>query len=222
MGGCRLVTSTEVTQARLMSLVYDGEGERVLVGTDKNELVLLDIRGNMFRVLKTLSGHSGTVRSLEFVAEAMLLLSGGDRTCVAWNMCKRGQAVSRCRPLAAFRGGPQSSVRSVMYCRSQKEVLSGCDNGMIAVWNTKSATVKLVLHAHNAEVTFMRWLGDNQFLTASRDGTIKVCVTSMFYSLLMLSVRHSSGAGLEAKRASYKEQHLPTTARVTMRRRIAC
>eukprot|EP00043_Microstomoeca_roanoka_P028286 m.17479 g.17479 ORF g.17479 m.17479 type:complete len:482 (+) comp8293_c0_seq1:223-1668(+) len=133
------LSSTTGTGKRLASLAvsaactalqYDATTQTTFVGDYKGEISVFKLENNKFlHVAGPLVGHSGSIRTLEWVPEKQWLFSGSfDKTVILWDI---GGHKGERFELRAHR----RTVTSLTYIHENNALLSLSSDGLLALWD---------------------------------------------------------------------------------------
>ena len=131
-----------------------------------DDIIILDaITGSQVAVL---SGHSGSVRSLTFLLDGALLVSGSrDKTAKLWDLQTGGV-------IKTFYGHTDC-VHAVSISPDSTTLASGSGDNSIRLWGVWSGECFCVINGHNDWVTSVCFSPTNSWLlvSSSRDHTVK-------------------------------------------------
>jgi WD40 repeat protein len=155
-----------------MSMASDVDNERIFVGTANGEIKVFSYSRDSFKLMTTLSGHTGTVRALHFEASEQYLFSGGfDFNAMIWKIGERGSESAESKRVGLLRGGSPSRIKSVNFCPIRRQVFAGHQNGMLTTWNTRDGSVLNVVPLHTSDIVDLLWNQEKeQLISCSRDG----------------------------------------------------
>lgn len=167
-----------ISNAWLTSLTFDSQFDRFFIGTYSGSIYIYTMTPYPAApsVLHTLTGHTGPVKALHFAAPERLLFSGGgDCTTGIWSIHpSASQETSRSRSAGWMAAGPQKKVKSVIYCPSLRQVVTGVEGGWFCVWHTSNGKLSYVVKGHSDNVVALSWIDTPRILiSASADGKVK-------------------------------------------------
>ena len=162
----------------LASLVYDADDERVFIGSYANHIYIYHLPPNQPPVLlHTLQGHTGAVRALYLNAIDRYLFSGSyDSRVGVWSIHEGSTAseVGRSRLNGMMAQGPSKQIRSIVYARALREVITGAEGGWLMVWNTFTGRLAYAWKGHTHAVSQLIWVdGTRTLISVSLDGKVK-------------------------------------------------
>jgi WD40 repeat protein len=162
--------------AAVFSMTAEIANERFFVGLASGDVKVFSYSRDNFKLLTTLSGHAGIVRSLHFEVSDQYLFSGGfDNSVMIWKIGTRGDESSESKRVGILRGGPPSKIKAVNFSSKRRQVFAGHQNGALTVWNTRDGSVLNVICPHAADIVDLIWNEEKeQLISCSRDGFTNV------------------------------------------------
>lgn len=170
--GKRLTLSTMTCGASwISSMAFDPDHSRLFLGNYGQQILAVDVSKMPPTISHTLTGHKASVRCVHYQNKERYLFSGGfDNQTGIWDIQDN---VSRSRSVGWLAGGPPKKVKSVQFCSNMNIVVTGCDDGVMAIWNTTGGLLHVV-RAHKYAVVKLVWVGPARvMLTGSSDGKVK-------------------------------------------------
>ena len=131
------------------------------IGDDENRVKLIDV--DMERVLNTLKGHTGEVRSVAFSPEGTLASGSADGTIRLWDAT--GQSLNTLE-------GHTDGVWGVAFSLDGT-LASGSADGTIRLWDATGQPLN-TLKGHTSEVQSVAFSLDGTLASGSVDGTIRL------------------------------------------------
>jgi WD40 repeat protein len=133
------------------------------------------------RILITLKGHSGTVRSAAFSPDGKRIATGSeDNTAKVWD-------IGTGREMLTLRGH-SNKIRSVAFSPDGKRIVTGSEDKTAKVWNTDTGRELLNLGANQGYVDAVAFSPDGtQIATGGSDGTTKIWDTDIGRELRILN-----------------------------------
>lgn len=120
------------------------------------------------RILSTLAGHDGPIRSLAFSADGSRIVSGSeDKTLRVWNVSASGQPEFK-----KFQGhnGP---VLAVAFAPDGQMVASGGSDHTVRSWNLADNAIPKEISGHTAPVMHVGFSAGNQLFSVATDRTVR-------------------------------------------------
>ena len=137
----------------------------IALGWESGDIGIFDaITGGQ---VATLSGHTGSVKSLAFSPDGTLLVSGGvDLSVKLWDVQTGG--------VVKTFWGVSYWVTSVSISPDRTMIASGCQNGEIYLWNVRAGVCFCVLCGHTKRVNSVSFSPINYqlLISASHDNTV--------------------------------------------------
>lgn len=129
--------------------------------------------------LPTLTGHAGAVLALAFApqqvdggAPAMLASAGADRTIRFWSIPEMGQGMPHFQRQLS---GHEDEILALAFTPNGKELITGCMNGSVRIWDIEHGITRHQLLGHTTAVTCVSITPDGGTLaTISFDYTIRL------------------------------------------------
>jgi WD40 repeat protein len=120
------------------------------------------------RLLRTLSGHSGSVKAVAVTADGKRVISGSwDETVKVWNL-ETGEELFTL-------SGHSSYVQAVAVTADGNRVISGSWDKTVKVWNLETEKEEFTLKGHSDSVNVVTVTADGKrIISGSSDKTVKV------------------------------------------------
>lgn len=163
---------------RIYYFSYDAPSKRIFLGTYANSILIYDTNikvGENMKLLAVLDGQKGSVRALWYDSPSRYCFAGCfDWTVAMWDIGVPGKEAVRSRQAAQLKNGPSSKVKAITYCQSTRYVIAGYENGLIGIFESRTAELVHVIEAHTADIVQLTWLDSFRILiSASRDCDVK-------------------------------------------------
>lgn len=160
-------------QALAVAFSHDGK-LLALAGSDGDVRVWDVSNPDKPRLVTTLSGHTGAVRSLAFAPTAPLLITGGDDfTSRLWDLSNAEKPV-----LLATPSQHTATIRAVTFSPDGRTAATGSDDHSVEVWSVADPhrpVLKTELKGHVNAVWGIAYTPDGQTIaTASDDQTVRL------------------------------------------------
>lgn len=119
-------------------------------------------------VLRSITGHQGTIRTLVFTPDGRRLITGGeDQTIKVWN-ADTGQQLLNLT-------GHTSAIKTLVVKSDSSTLVSGSDDQTVKIWNLGIGQLLNTLQGHTSYLNAVVYSPDGQWLaSASADQTIKL------------------------------------------------
>ena len=134
------------------------------------------------KILRTLTGHSGSVYAIDISPDGQTLVSGSwDQTIKVWNLHAGNQA--GIAPTSRNLGGGllytltghSGEVNAVAISPNGETLVSGSEDSTIKLWDLRTGELKTTLTAHSNAVKSVAISSDNRTLvSSSADSTINL------------------------------------------------
>lgn len=170
--GKRLVLASMACGASWISgLAFDPHHSRLFLANYGQQILVIDVAKMPPSVIHTLTGHKASVRCVHYSHKERYLFSGGfDNQTGIWDI---PDSITRSRSVGWLSGGPPKKVKSVLFCANMNIVVTGCDDGLMAIWNTAGGLLH-VIRAHKYAVVKLSWVMTARvLLSGSSDGKVK-------------------------------------------------
>ena len=110
-----------------------------------------------------MSGYPTKVRELSWDASSRYLATGGSAIVIIWDCSGKGPAGSTPIQLEAH----DTLLSALAYQHRGELLASGCQNGLVCVWNPRKRRTPLASSQLDAAVTRIHWSPDDRALAAS-------------------------------------------------------
>jgi WD40 repeat protein len=110
-----------------------------------------------------MSGYPTKVRELSWDASSRYLATGGSAIVIVWDCGGKGPAGTRPIELEAH----DTLLSALEYQRNGDLLASGCQNGLVCVWNPRKRQTPVGRSQLEAAATQVRWSPDDRVLAAS-------------------------------------------------------
>lgn len=139
-------------------------GSYVVSGSGDNTIKIWSSSG---KVLRTIKGHKGAVRSLALNNNESLLVSGSeDKTVRVWRMTSGS-------PYRRVLSGPTAAVHSVLFSANNENVIAGSIDHSIRSWRGYDSALLRVIRDHASGVHSMALASDKNMLAVGlADGSV--------------------------------------------------
>jgi WD40 repeat protein len=160
--GQTLASGGSISYQELIRLKYSPD---LASGSYDQSIKLWDVKTG--KLLQTLKGDSGSVKSVAYSPDGQTLASGSYDQTKLWDV-KTGKLLQTLK-------GHSGSVKSVAYSPDGQTVASGSDDNTIKLWNVKTGKLLQTLEGHSSWVNSVAYSPDGQTVASgSRDSTIKL------------------------------------------------
>lgn len=110
------------------SLQYDSQAQYVFIGDSGGQITMLRLDTNGAAFVTTFKGHSGTIRSLSWVAGPQLLFSGScDQSVIVWDVGGRRGTVYELQ-------GHNNKVAALKFANSTQQLISAGEDSVLVFW----------------------------------------------------------------------------------------
>jgi len=181
--GRMLVTGSDQTQLRLWEVQGDRDPELLDSGNsyycaafspDGNYLASADGDGAIrlwdiasLRIVKTLKGHTGMIRSIAFSPDGRLMASGSDDNTVRLWDIRSGTGIAN--PAQA------DSIFRIAFTVDGRRLVTGGRDGSIVLWNTTDMQEVLMLKGFSKQISSLTFSANGGNLAASsQEGKVQV------------------------------------------------
>lgn len=156
--------------SKLTAASFGAGGQYCYIGADNGDILKVDVNGG--KVDSKLSGHYGTITSLQISDDGKSLLSGAeDNRILVWNLDKPGS-----KPIREIKGpGAGRAIFCARWSPDKKSVLAGFKDGKVREFNLVSGKVTRSFGKHSGPVQDFEFSKDAKTLIlASRDTSFSV------------------------------------------------
>ena len=136
---------------------------RLASGSDDTTIKIWNLETG--ECIKTLTGHTNWVLSLQPLAKNRLASGSGDKTIIIWNL-DTGES---CKTLTGHTG----YVLALQSLKNNR-LASGSSDSQIKIWNLDTNKCVKTLTGHTNGVLTFQLLADNRLASGSSDSTIKI------------------------------------------------
>lgn len=162
------IDGTVEQPAGVIALSVDGKRLATTgVSADRPAIVIFDLEAK--KVLHTLLGHEGPIRSLAFSPDGLRLVSGSaDKSARIWDL-----GDSKFPELMRF-NGHAAEVTAVAFNSNAQQVISGAADKTLKLWNAADAVEIKDFPGHAGAIVGVAFDAANQPVSASADKTIRI------------------------------------------------
>lgn len=174
------------------SVIISSDGQLLISGGNDKIIQVRSLPTG--KIIRTLSGHSGSIYALAISTDRQTLVSGSwDNKIKVWNL---NTALLQSRVLGSgliyTLEGHAAEVNSVTLSRDGQILASGSEDSTIKLWNLPTGELKITLEKHSDAVKSVTISPDGKILASgSADATIKLWDLRT-YELLHTLKGHSS------------------------------
>jgi WD40 repeat protein len=142
-------------------LSFSPDGETLATASSDKTIKIWDRDGGLIR---TLTEHQGTVNSIAFSTDGMLLSASKDQTAKLWSLDDGSSITLK---------GHSDRVWDATWSPDGQLIATGSRDGTIKLWQ-RDGSLKATIEGHNSAIHSVRFSPDGETLaTASADTTIK-------------------------------------------------
>jgi WD40 repeat protein len=153
-------------QGGLRDVAWSPDGHHVAAATQSNTVLLWDLRTNTGPTM--LRGRQKPIWALTFSPDGIHLASGSnDGTVRIWDI------TTRTADPIVFRGH-QGTGGNMTFSPDGHRIVTSGNNATVTIWKIDSISEPLTLEGFRASVQAIAPLGDDRYVTAHDDGTIRV------------------------------------------------
>ena len=156
------------------------EGNHFLYGLQNQRIRVRSLQDDWDSVF---DGHTNEVTSLAASPDSAYFVSGSwDNTAVIWEKYTsyRGPKFKKTVTLK----GHDYNVNAVAVSPDGKHIVTGSEDKTIQLWDRQGNLIR-VFHGHSSEVTALKWLSPDAFVSGSRDMTVKIWSISPLYPIVL-------------------------------------
>jgi len=164
----------DVASLELIDTISGHEGEVFAIAfSPAGDQIATGARGGKVQVWDTPSpppvveGHSAAVNCVAWSPDDKSLASGGDDGDVLVWTVRNNQILARLE-------GHAAAVLTLAWAPDGKALVSAGADNFIRVWDPKQKRATIVLSAHSAPIHQVAFVANDQFLSASEDGSVKL------------------------------------------------
>ena len=171
----QLINSFTAHNDQIWSIKFIETQEQMILASasDDHTIKLWQIENNQHKLINTLTGHNGGIKSLDFNPDKSILASASDdKTVKLWKITTSGRGKFRDTII-----GHQSDIRCIKFSPNGKLLALSSDDRTIKIWPVDQVDGDFIADfiAHEACVWNLSFSPDGKMLaSASEDKTIKV------------------------------------------------
>ncbi len=144
------------------SIAFSPDKNKFVVGTERFDFQLRDLRGN---VIEKFNGHTGAINSVIFSPSGDTIFTGSkDSTMTMWDL--NGNILQQFK-------GHSGSVTCVSISPSGKNILTGSTDSTARLWDLRGNTLK-VFKGHSERIWSVDFSPEHKILTKSWDRTARL------------------------------------------------
>jgi WD40 repeat protein len=187
--------SLEAHTAGVSCLDFSPNGKLLASGGNDNAVCVWDVE--KYKLLKTLRGHAGRVRSLAFApqlqdVEAQLLTGGHDQSVKQWNLKDYEEFRVFGAPVFA---GHQDAVLGASFSPDNRAFISASRDRTARIWNLTTGASRHLQQGHEYLATAAVFFCDGKrFITAAADDTTRIWDVETGMNVVTIRETGSSGA----------------------------
>lgn len=170
------------------------EGDHFLYGLENQRIRIKSLNGNWSSFF---DGHTNEITSLSVSPDGEYFVSGSwDNTAILWEKYS-SYSGPKFRKLLTLEGH-EYNVNAVAVSPDGKHIVTGSEDNTIHLWD-RQGNLARVFYGHSGEVTALKWLNPDVFISGSRDMTVKVWHISPLYPIVMKNDWHVLQARFDTK-----------------------
>jgi WD40 repeat protein len=147
--------------------------------------VLWDV--NSGEILRRFGEHPGWTIRVAFAPDGHTAVSASGAALITWDV-SNGMELSRIESTYGYIPALDGYITSLEFGLEDNIILTGADDGTIALWNSDNLTIFARLEGHSGSVDRMAYDPDTNILisaTCQRKGTSSNCVSSELFDFLL-------------------------------------
>lgn len=159
------------------SVSFSQDGSRLASVNDDKEIIIWNLKGDDERLERKLLGHNGTVSAVSFSPMGNQLASSSyDRYVLLWNIdsemeTKANSELETKADDADIQSGPSQihtqPISSVRFSRSGERLASGCEDGLVCLWDGHNGNHLHSLTGHESRILWLCFSSDDESLAAT-------------------------------------------------------
>lgn len=154
------------TSGAVSVMALSKDGSKIALCTNTNDIILYERASG--KILFTLKGHSGIVRTLAFAINDDILFSGSEDNSVKLWKVTTGENIGSLQ-------GHDATITALTILEDNNRIASGDAKGIVKVWNFKTKIELQSQQAHSGGIYALAVTDDSKTLaTGSDNGTIKL------------------------------------------------
>jgi WD40 repeat protein len=153
---------TEQDKCGIFDVAFDPAGKFLLTASADTTIKMYDLAG---KVLKTLTNHSGRVRSVVFAPDGQFLSASEDKTAILWNQDGSVRTIFK---------GHKDPVTKAVFSPDGKYIATSSSDKTARLWDP-DGNVIAIYAGHEAGVDQVQFSPDGRYIaTASQDKTARL------------------------------------------------
>lgn len=170
------------------------DGKHFLYGLETQRIRIRSLEGGWHSFF---DGHANEVTSLAVSPDGEYFVSGSwDNTAIIWKKYASAPG-PRFKKLVTLKGH-NYNVNAVAASPDGKHIVTGSEDKTIKLWDWQGNLLR-TFYGHSNEVTSLRWLSADAFVSGSRDMTVKGWDISTLYPIVMKNDWHVLQARFDGK-----------------------